>query len=84
MKKAYERPQIVFENFTLSTNIASNCTTITNTQSSGVYGCGYRLSDRHAEVVFMSTMGCTTWEDDGDYNGICYHTPTDSSSLFTS
>ena len=83
MKKAYNKPEIVFESFSMSTNIAAGCTLTNVTHSSGEYGCGYK-PDRFNYIIFTSDMGCTTTEDDGDYNGICYHVPSESSSLFTS
>ena len=83
MKKAYEKPQIMFESFTMSTNIAAGCRFTNVTHSSGVFGCGYK-DERFDKVVFTSESGCTTVEDDGDYNGICFHTPTDTNSLFAS
>lgn len=83
MKKVYRKPQIIFESFEVSTNIASGCKFTNVTHSSDEYGCGYKLG-RFDDVIFTTVMGCTTTEDDGDYNGICYHVPTDSGSLFTS
>ena len=38
MKKTYSKPEIVFENFVLSTNIAANCDVIISTADSG--NCG--------------------------------------------
>ncbi len=84
MKKLYSKPEIIFEDFTLSENIAGNCGTIVNNSSENV--CGY-LADRDptAQAVFMSTIsGCVRFEDDGDYNGICYHVPIDANNLFNS
>ena len=83
MKKTYMKPQIMFESFTMSTNIAAGCRFTNVTHSSGELGCGYR-DERFGKVVFTSEMMCTTTEDDGEHNGICYQTPVDSNSLFTS
>lgn len=86
MRKTYEKPIIVFESFKMSTNIAAGCQLTNVTLSSGVHGCGYQVGDGRFDntVVFTSAMECMTTEDDGDYNGICYHVPTDGHSLFTS
>ena len=84
MKKVYEKPDIMFESFTMSTNIAAGCRYTNVTHSSGELGCGYNDERAGNKVVFTSEMLCTTTEDDGDYHGICYHTPTDTRSLFTS
>lgn len=83
MKKTYEKPEILFESFIMSTNIAAGCKFTNVTFSSGVFGCGYN-DERAQKVVFTTEMGCTTKEDDGEYNTICYNTPTPDSSLFTS
>lgn len=81
MKKVYEKPVIIFESFTLSTNIAGDCGTIIN--NSAREQCAYEL--RTGEHVFTSQYAiCTTTEDDGDYNGICYHVPIDTDNLFNS
>lgn len=83
MKRAYVKPQILFENFALSTNIASGCGVISDLQSSGT--CGYNFSGL---MVFLSGLsGCGDIEIDpdmGDFNGICYHVPTETNSLFNS
>lgn len=80
MRKHYEAPVIVFEDFSLSTNIAATCGTVVNF---GKSDCWYET--RTGLHVFMSGMnGCTTAEDDGEYNGICYHVPVEEQSLFSS
>lgn len=89
MKKTYSKPEIVFESFSLSTNIAGDCETKTNTQYSG--SCGYPL---RGEVLFILGMyGCTTGPQEsiaGDGSTIigndevCYHVPTSYNNLFNS
>lgn len=82
MKKVYNKPEIMFENFSLSTNIASDCEVKTNLLSSG--SCGYQ-PDRFNYIVFTTNTGsCTYKEDDGEYNGVCYHTPGEAKNLFNS
>lgn len=82
MKKEYQKPEIMFEDFSLSVNIAGDCSLIVGNPSEGQ--CPYVT--RTGLNVFTSDMVgiCTTHEDDGDYNGICYHVPIDSGSLFNS
>ena len=59
MKKKYEKPEIMFESFTLSNNIAGSCETRTGLQSNST--CG--LDFTGLGVVFLSTMGgCTASE----------------------
>lgn len=84
MKKVYTKPEIMFEDFTLSTSIASCGFEATHDTSLGKWGCkGYQL--RSGDIVFMAEYnGCVTVEADGDYNGYCYHVPTISLNLFGS
>ena len=88
MKKRYEKPQIVFEDFTLSTNIAGNCEMIVDNPVKG--SCGIPGSMPGANLFSAGVVG-----DDGcridwaglmgdNYDGFCYHVPTDSKNLFNS
>ena len=80
MKKHYEAPEIYFDDFSLSTSIAGDCGIIVNSTRDS---CPYVT--RTGLNIFLSSMGaCTTTEDDGDYNGICYHVPVTESNLFNS
>lgn len=85
MKKVYNKPEIVFEDFSMSTNIAGDCEVKTWTPNSGT--CAYKYMDEFLGEVklFLSTISdCTTVEADGEYNGFCYHVPTESKNLFNS
>lgn len=85
MKKAYSKPRIVFEDFTLNTHIASDCEVKTNTPSSGQ--CGVNFS---GEQVFMEGMtGCEGFPiigvgGDGQFANLCYHVPNGDNNLFNS
>lgn len=85
MKKIYTKPEIMFEDFTLSNAIASGCEEKTNLPSSNQ--CGMDFSGM---TVFMDGMsGCTDIKvdnvgGDGEFNGICYHVPSGDNNLFTS
>ena len=76
MKKAYTKPEILFEDFSLSQNIAAGCEEKTNTPTQD--NCGI---DYGPFVVFLNTpdsecTGAGRMDDqggDGEYNGICYH-----------
>lgn len=89
MKKLYSKPAIVFEDFTLCTNIAAGCEVTTNAVQNV---CAYEVGrGSFAKAVFTTAIsGCdyteVVVEDDGSpsYNGICYHVPTESNNLFTS
>lgn len=76
MKKAYSKPHILFEDFTLSTNIAGDCEIDTDTKSNN--DCGLNFS---GVMVFLTGMGgCSGIQvdnvgGDGEFNKICYHVP---------
>jgi len=76
MKKVYSKPEIVFENFSLSTNIAGDCEEKTNLLSSNI--CGMDFSGLN--VFLEGITGCSDIKignvgGDGEFNGICYHVP---------
>lgn len=82
MKKKYIKPEIMFENFSLSTTVAGDCYHDTSLQTEGT--CGL---DFGGDIVFLvDVTGCKDQyeTDDGSYNGICYHNPTETSNLFNS
>ena len=81
MKKTYTKPEISFESFLMSTNIAGNCDTIVDNSTKGI--CAY-ITRTNLHVFTSKISGCTTREDDDDYNGICYHVPLDDKNLFNS
>lgn len=81
MKREYTRPDIVFEDFTLSTAIAGTCGVDTGLPSANQ--CGM---DFGSYVVFTEDVtGCTKKvSDSGEYNGLCYHVFADANRLFSS
>lgn len=84
MKKTYTKPQVTFEGFSLSTNIAGGCERLVNNPTMGT--CGIPGSD--GVSLFSATVGgCDfDWESAfGDnYDGFCYHNPSDTNNLFNS
>lgn len=74
MKKKYEKPLVLIEDFSLSTDIAGSCEVKINNPSSG--NCAY-IPDRTTFNIFTEELAdiCTTIEADGEYNSICYHVP---------
>lgn len=86
MKKEYRKPEIVFESFALSTNIAASCAIDTDQHSQNV--CGIYLPG--IGNVFADDVNVCTKivrpDDPGNtlYNQYCYHVPTDARSLFNS
>lgn len=82
MKKNYVKPEIMFECFSLSSNIAGDCEAKTNMPSNNT--CGLDFSGL---IVFMTGMaGCTDIQvDEGEsFDGICYHVPSGDNNLFNS
>lgn len=82
MKKTYAKPQIVFESFQLTANIAGDCNTRPNSASEAT--CGY--IDDNGWIVFQNSTVCIHVQvgPDGKHNGLCYHVPTGDMSVFTS
>ena len=82
MKKIYSKPQILFEDFSLSTSITVGCDVQNNTPSQdqcGVYFEGV------GNVFITGLNACSDFEaDNGEFQGLCYHVPIDTSNLFNS
>lgn len=85
MRKVYVKPEIEFEDFSLSTNIAGGCNKIVGNPSKE--SCGIIGSD-NVTILFGSNYGgCNfDWESlyGDNYDGYCYHNPSDSTDLFNS
>jgi hypothetical protein len=83
MKKTYSRPDIWFEDFSLSTNIAAGCEATPFDHSEG---CGVKIN--RVDILFSDSFGdtCNVKIIDGDpnYNGLCYHNPTMDRNVFFS
>lgn len=82
MKKVYTKPQIAFESFQLTSNIAGDCNTKPNTQADDAT-CGY---NDNGWIVFQNSAVCIHVQvgPDGKHNRLCYHVPTGDMSVFTS
>ena len=82
MKKKYEKPIVLFEDFTLNTNIAGDCEKIVTE---------FAISD----CVIQGTGGITFFASDEcditvididilEVDDFCYHIPEDDRTLFNS
>lgn len=81
MKKTYSKPEIMFESFTMSTNIAAGCEKIFGLYARG--SCGIPTST--PGVIIFNSGDCTDpGGDEATYNGLCYHVPTEGDNLFNS
>lgn len=82
MKREYSRPDIMYEDFSLSAGIAAGCEKIISTHTSDQ--CAMRFGDM---MLFVGTVSaCLDPVVDGspDYNGLCYHVPIDTKNIFNS
>lgn len=87
MKKTYIKPQIMFESFSVSENIAGDCERIVGNPSKGtcaVVGSG-------GVAVFTDSMQACDFTPEGmgqtkndEWDGFCYHVPTEYNNLFNS
>ena len=84
MKRKYSKPEIVFENFAMSTNIAAGCHFITKLPGEGT-ACGFKPSDRWTSDPIMVNYenGCGTNPPD-EYDEVCYDGPVEGFDLFNS
>lgn len=85
MKKMYSKPEIMFESFAMSTNIASGCEVKTKNPVEGTL-CGYKPDDRWTGDAIFETagvLGCDSTPPTG-MDAICYHVPDESYNLFSS
>jgi hypothetical protein len=87
MKKAYSKPDIVFEDFSLSTNIAAGCEEKPFGHSDQ---CGVKWGKKIIFTLTMTNCGTKIVEgqesgaDADEYNKLCYHNPYESYNVFYS
>lgn len=83
MKKLYSKPEILFESFTMSTNIAAGCKFINSIPAETI--CGY--DDGRNGRVFTDGVGgangCIYTQPD-DNDRLCYHVPNEDYDIFNS
>ena len=90
MKKTYTKPDIMFEDFSLSTNISAGC----EVRANAVEGaCGYTIQPwpgKYSVLFIEGNTGCTTkvpasQEYTSNTNDtFCYHNPSEAHNLFSS
>ena len=86
MKKTYCKPEIMFESFTLSTNIAGDCEVKIYTPNNT--SCGYQPEGLSYKIFISGISDCEApgnqvVNDDAN-NGFCYHVPIETNTLFNS
>jgi hypothetical protein len=82
-KKLYSSPDIFFEDFSLSTNIAAGCEEKPHNSTDT---CGVLWTKGTILFINGVTDDCTKKVIDGSDqgNGLCYHNPSDSYNVFFS
>lgn len=84
MKKTYSKPEIMFEDFTLAVNIAAGCEKKINNPSQGA--CGVPTSS--GETIFTDAVCDYTpgfyGQAEDQWDGFCYHVPSEGSNIFNS
>ena len=78
MKRTYVKPEMYFENFELSANIATGCE---RSIGHAVGMCWKGVEGFKDFKIFIESSNCETTPDK---YGLCYHTPTDADNIFTS
>lgn len=90
MKKNYQKPDIFFEDFAFSSNIAAGCGVAGNLHDPG---CTYYAthSDRdncaffdNGAKLFLESGPCISTPVDGMFGNLCYHTAGEDSRIFNS
>jgi hypothetical protein len=81
MKKAYSKPEILFEDFSVSSSIATGCAVISN---NNVYDCKVTMPFGEDVSITLFAKGSCEYGYPGDYDNICYHVPTVSWNIYTS
>lgn len=79
MKKAYIKPQIVFDSFQLSQNIAGDCEFI----STFARGNCAILEPETGDIVYLDSTTCQFTPPNAN-DGICYHVPTEDWNVYSS
>ena len=72
----------MFENFTLSENIAGDCGVKIHTLVEDT--CAYETTGGIAYFTYGLVKNCEYDAPSDDFDGICYHNPTDTARLFNS
>ena len=86
MKKVYAKPEIMFESFSMSTNIAAGCEFKTSNPS---YEQSCTYPTRGGNIFITKELGCGVQSDpEGLYTSgndkMCYHVPDEDFNVFNS
>lgn len=85
MKKLYSKPEIMFESFTLSTNIAGDCERIVGNPQKGTCGIPGSAPGMNIFALGMDGPdGCLVINETDIHDGFCYDVPNNGPNLFNS
>ena len=79
MRKNYIAPMVVYSEASSSPDLAGKCATANTFDPNK---CPIDLQDGTGDTLFIENITCTYEPMDGDK--ICYHAPTDTTSIFAS
>lgn len=82
MKKYYIAPEILFEDFSVSTSIAAGCEVKTDLPTSTQ--CGLKWGKKTLFTDTMSICSMTPGSGTDPYTELCYHNPSEDYNLFNS
>ena len=82
MKKPYVKPQVYFEDFQLSANIAGNCGNKGGAKHTDANTCYFE--DAFFGQPFLTAGICDPTPQDGDFPSVCYDNPSDTTRVFAS
>lgn len=78
MKRQYVKPDLSFESFEMSSNIAASCGT---SAGYSVQDCQDKIAPGLPGTLFDGSLGCTILPDEA---GICYQKAGDDQKIFAS
>lgn len=93
MKMNYQKPDVYFEDFAFSSNIASSCSQIRGNQSQEIGCTSYGTHNDPSNCFFydngwavfhQGTQGCVIYPQEDNPNNLCYHVSTDETRMFAS
>ena len=86
MKKAYEKPGMYVENFTLSQSIATACganpnSTLGKPSYADNSTCGWDMGNF---IIWVQEPACNDFEEpDAPLDGMCYNNPNGGTAIFS-
>lgn len=86
MKRIYSKPDIMFEDFTLSTSIAAGCAITNPVQTQDVCAVRWNMGGDYINIFNSGVGACDPQFSPifSENDSICYHNPSDENRLFNS